>query len=74
MEEALLRVPVACPKCGKEMLTEYAAVPLVQALINGDSIRLYASCHRRVWPARVIGREQLRQYLEAAKLWDFRAS
>jgi hypothetical protein len=74
MEKALLRVPVVCPECGKELLSEYAAASLIESLTNGDSIRLYASCHRRVWPASVIEREQLRQYLEAAKLCDFRAS
>jgi hypothetical protein len=74
MEEALLRVPVVCPECGKELLTEYAAASLVEALINGDSIRLYASCHRQVWQASVIERDQLRQYLEAAMLRDFRTS
>ena len=74
MEEALLRVPVVCPECCKELLSEYAAASLIEALTNGDSIRLYASCHRRVWPASVIEREQLRQYLEAAKLWGLRTS
>ena len=68
MKNAVLRIPVVCPTCGRELLAEFPAVPLADALVTGDSIRLYASCHGQVWQANAVEREQLYQYLEAAKL------
>jgi hypothetical protein len=65
MEDSLLRIPVVCPECGKELLTEFPAAAAAEALIRGDTIRLHASCHGRVWQASNLEREQLREYLEA---------
>jgi hypothetical protein len=71
MEDSLLRIPVVCPECGKESLTEFPAACVAEALISGDTIRLHASCHGRVWQASNLEREQLREYLEAVRvvLW-----
>jgi hypothetical protein len=70
MEDALVRIPIVCPGCGKELLTEFPAASLAAALLSGDSVRLSARCHCQVWQASGVEREQLRQYLEAANLWD----
>jgi len=67
MEVTLLRVPVACPDCKKEALAEFPMVWIGKALAYGRSIRLFAPCHDKVWVASELEREQLRQYLEAAK-------
>ncbi len=64
--EVPVRVPVVCPECEREWLTEFAASTLTEALDTGASIRLYARCHDRVWRASDIEREQLRAYLEVA--------
>jgi hypothetical protein len=68
MEGGLLRIPVVCPECGNEPLIELPAPFLAEALVVGDSIRLHASCHGKVWSASGIEREQLRSYLEAANM------
>jgi hypothetical protein len=65
MEDSLLRIPVVCPECGEELLTEFPAAVVAEALNRGDTIRLHASCDRRVWQASNLEREQLREYLEA---------
>jgi hypothetical protein len=63
-----LRIPVACPVCGKELLTEFPAAAIAEALASGDSIRLQAPCHGKTWHASPLEREQFRQYLDAANL------
>lgn len=64
MQKTLVRVPVVCPECGQEWLTEFSAAGLAEALDTGASIRLYARCHDRAWSATETEREQLRAYLE----------
>jgi hypothetical protein len=68
MEDTLLRMPVVCPSCAKESLTELPTTSVAEALANGDPIRLYANCHREAWQASCLEREQLREYLEVANL------
>ena len=68
MEDTLLRVPVVCPACGRELLMEFPTASIAHALDAGDSIRLYADCHGKVWQASCLEREQLREYLEVANL------
>lgn len=66
MQNTLVRIPVVCPECGQEWLTEFSAVALAEALDTGAPIRLFARCHDRVWAATEAEREQLRAYLEVA--------
>ena len=47
MEDSLLRIPVVCPECGEELLTEFPEAVVAEALNTGDTIRLHASCHAR---------------------------
>jgi hypothetical protein len=63
-----LRIPVVCPECGKELLTEFPTAAIAEALASGDSIRLHAPCHGTMWHASPLEREQFRQYLDAANL------
>jgi hypothetical protein len=66
MADALVRVPVVCPECEREWLTEFSMAALAEALDTGVSIRLYARCHDRVWQATETEREQLSAYLAVA--------
>jgi hypothetical protein len=68
MENALLRIPVACPKCGREFLNEFPIASITEALAAGESIRLYVNCHDKAWQASVLEREQVREYLDAMEL------
>jgi hypothetical protein len=68
MEDTQLRVPVVCPECAKELLTDLPAASIAQALATGAPIRLYSQCHDNVWQASCLEREQLQAYLEAANL------
>jgi hypothetical protein len=68
MEDTLLRMPVVCPECAKELLTAFPTDEIAQALATGVSICLYAQCNDRKWQASALEREQLREYLEASNL------
>jgi hypothetical protein len=68
MQNTVLHAPIACPECAKEVLTEFRAVSIAQALATGEPIRLFASCHYKAWTASSVEREQLREYLDAAIL------
>jgi hypothetical protein len=68
MEYSLLRIPVVCPECGKELLTELPAASIAEALASGSSIHLYAQCHDKAWNADGREREQVRDYWEAAQM------
>lgn len=68
MPDAMLHAPIACPECARELLTEFRAASLAQALATGETIRLFASCHYKAWTASSVEREQLRAYLDAAIL------
>ncbi len=68
MRDAMLHAPVVCPECADELLTEFRADSIAQALVTGETIRLFSSCHSKAWTASSIEREQLRAYLDAAIL------
>jgi hypothetical protein len=66
MPDGALRVPITCPECAREYLSELPLAAVADALAAGQTIRLFAKCHARSWDANVVEREQLREYLEAA--------
>jgi hypothetical protein len=68
MDNTLLRIPIVCPDCARELLTSLPAASVAEALASGDSIRLFSQCHDQVWQASSLEREQLREYLEAVNL------
>jgi hypothetical protein len=65
MSEPTVRFPVACPKCGRERLTEIPVDVVADALQRGSDIWLVAACHDVTWTATELELEQIRQYLEA---------
>jgi hypothetical protein len=65
MREPLIRLPVVCPQCGAELLTEFPVALLAESLIEKDGVRLHASCHQVSWTANETEREQIREYLAA---------
>jgi hypothetical protein len=68
MDQPTVRFPVACPKCGKERLTEFPVDELVDALQRGLDICLVATCHEMIWTATDLELEQIREYLRAVRL------
>jgi hypothetical protein len=68
MQETVLRVPIVCPKCTQEWLTEFSATEIAEALASGATIRFFARCHETAWIASTVEREQLREYFEATSL------
>jgi hypothetical protein len=68
MEDTLLRMPVVCPECAKEILMAFSTHEIAQALATGGAICLHAQCHAKKWQASAIEREQLQEYLEASTL------
>lgn len=65
MREPIVRFPVACPKCGRERLTEFPVDVVADALKKGLDICLVATCHDVVWTATELELEQIREYLGA---------
>jgi hypothetical protein len=67
MIEPTIRFPVACPKCGREQLTEFPLNEVVDALDRGSDISLVATCHDVIWTATELELEQIHQYLVVAQ-------
>jgi hypothetical protein len=65
MSEPTVRFPVACPKCGREQLTEFPVDVVADALQRGSDICLVATCHDVIWTATELELEQIHQYREA---------
>jgi hypothetical protein len=65
MSEPTVRFPVACPKCGKEWLTEIPVNVVADALQRGSDICLVATCHDVIWTATELELEQIHEYLGA---------
>jgi hypothetical protein len=62
-DDSRVRFPIRCPVCGKEAITQYRAIDVVGALINGRPIHLYTACHDRSWIASYIEVQQIRAHL-----------
>jgi hypothetical protein len=54
---------------GRHSLPETCRECFLEALATGAPICLYAQCHGKAWQATYLEREQLREYLEAAKFF-----
>jgi hypothetical protein len=63
MIEPTVRFPVACPKCGRERLTELPVDVVADALRKGSDICLVATCHDVIWTATALELEQIHEYL-----------
>jgi hypothetical protein len=64
MMEAEILLPVRCPVCQQEALTEYRMGVISDAFQSGQ-IRLYANCHLAGWDASYVELKQIREYLDA---------
>jgi hypothetical protein len=61
----VLRIPVHCPLCARELLTKLSVDTVSDALMAGSTIRLHANCHDVQWDANPLEVEQIRQYFRA---------
>jgi hypothetical protein len=68
MPDPSMQMPVTCPECAMEFLSELSIAVIAGALLTGNSIRLYAGCHDIYWTATFVERERLRQTLGAMKV------
>jgi hypothetical protein len=68
MTESIVKFPVICPECQREVLTSLPFTFAAVALIRGRNIRLHASCHDKWWDASPVEVEQLREYVGALAL------
>jgi hypothetical protein len=66
MAEPCFRFPVVCPECGREEISQMQIAGVAAALLKGEVIQLYASCHEIYWDALPVEVAQLRQYLGIA--------
>jgi hypothetical protein len=63
MNQPTVRFPAACPRCGREQLTEFPLDEVADALQRGTDICLVATCHDVIWTATKLELEQIREYL-----------
>ena len=68
MSEPILKIPVTCPDCALESLSEIPIALIANALLTGKGIRLHANCHDLYWTATFAEREQLRKSLALLKV------
>jgi hypothetical protein len=68
--ESTVRFPVACPKCGRERLTEFPVDVVADSLRRGSDICLVATCHDVIWTATELELEQIYEYLGAVHPGD----
>ncbi len=68
MREVSIRVPVTCPECGAESLSEFIVAGVVDSLFTESPVELYSTCHRVHWAASPSEREQIREYLASIAL------
>jgi hypothetical protein len=66
-DDRLVRFPVSCPTCRKEVLAEYRQADVVGALVNDRPIRLYAPCCDMSWTASYIEMQQIRAHFGATR-------
>ena len=67
MIEPTVRFPVACPKCGREQLTEFPINEVLHAFNSGSEIILVATCHDVIWTATELELQQIYEYLVIAQ-------
>jgi hypothetical protein len=67
-DEGRVSFPIRCPVCGQEVVTQYRAVDIVGAIINGRPIHLFAACHEQSWIAGYVEVQQIRAHLGATWL------
>ena len=67
MIEPTVRFPVACPKCGREQLTEFPINEVLHAFNSGSEIILVATCHDVIWTATELELQQIYEYLAIAQ-------
>jgi hypothetical protein len=64
----MIRLPIVCPKCGDELLTEFPVALLAESLLTRDDVQLHSSCHQITWTASPSEREQIREYLATVSI------
>ena len=67
MPEPILKIPVTCPDCALESVSEMPIAVIANGLLTGQSLRLYSHCHDRYWTATFTEREHLRKTLAMLK-------
>jgi hypothetical protein len=68
-----VRLPVVCPRCSQEHLSEFPLALVSAALVNGEALQLRAECHQVSWDASETEREQIRKYCLSVSMDQQRA-
>jgi hypothetical protein len=65
--EPEIELPVSCPCCGQQSLSEFRLGVVAEAL-QTHQMRLYANCHLAGWDASDAELEEIREHLDG--LWS----
>jgi hypothetical protein len=63
VSEPEILLPVKCPICSQESLTEFRVAVVADALATGD-LRLYSGCHVASWDASEADLKEIREFLD----------
>lgn len=63
MPEPEIELPVSCPCCGKQSLSDFRLTVVAEAL-QTHQLRLYANCHAAGWDASEAELERIRSHLD----------
>jgi hypothetical protein len=63
MNIAMVALPVRCPKCDAQGLSEFPFAVVAVALMKWNNMCLYAPCHEGAWDAGEKELEAIRHYL-----------
>lgn len=63
MDNPTVVLPVTCPKCGKNSMSEFPIAVVAMAMARWNNMALYANCHEGGWDAQDSELERIRSYL-----------
>lgn len=67
MTDAEVLLPVRCPQCGQQSLSEFRFSVVAEGL-QTRQMRLYAHCHLESWDASEFELERMRSHLD--EMWN----
>jgi hypothetical protein len=66
VSEPEIELPVSCPCCGKQSLSDFRYTVVAEAL-RTNQMRLYANCHVAGWDASDAELDKIRTHLDTIR-------
>jgi hypothetical protein len=63
MDKTTVFLPIKCPQCGTESLTEFPTIVVATALTQWNQLQIHANCHPKPWDASAAELQAIRNHL-----------